>query len=422
MNVYKETSKSIRTACLYHTGLFLLLILCAHIAGAEDWPVYQHDNYRSGVTQEVIDPLTLKETWAYRSPQPPQTAWHGPAKWDAYANINGLQSMRNYDPVFFPIIVGDALYFGSTADDSVYCYDAVSGEERWSYCTDGAIRIAPTYWEGKLYFGSDDGYAYCLNADGGSLLWRHSPSPKKPLIPSNGKFINLWPCRSSVLIQDGIAYFTAAMLPWEESYLCAVDANTGTIEGTGLYTVTQNQVTMEGALLASKTKLYVPQGRRAPMVFDRAAGRNEGTLGGGGGVFVLLTQDEHVYHGPGNKTGWITDSNAQTRDSFATIQNARRMLVSQDTTYVLMDDRLIAMDRNERKILWSVPSSHPFALIKAGEILFAGGDSEIAAYSAADGERIWTAPVVERAYGLAVANGGLFASTTAGVIHVFRNE
>ena len=104
-----------------------------------------------------------------------------------------------------------------------------------AYTTDGPVRIAPTGADGLLYFGSDDGHAYCLKADDGSLVWKHAPGSRQRLVLNNGRPIPLWPCRTGVLVDGGTAYFAAGMLPWQDSYLCAVDARTGKPEGTGRY-------------------------------------------------------------------------------------------------------------------------------------------------------------------------------------------
>jgi len=130
--------------------------------------------------------------------------------------------MRNYDPVFHVIVAGESVYFGSSADDSVHCLDAATGEERWTYCTDGPVRIAPTYSDGNVYFGSDDGHAYCVRASDGRLVWKFSPRGDGRLVLNNGHLIPFSPCRTGVLIKDGTAYFAASMLPWKDSYLCAV--------------------------------------------------------------------------------------------------------------------------------------------------------------------------------------------------------
>ncbi len=141
-------------------GLTFLALVSASTSrvSAEDWPTYRHDNQRSGITAESVQ-LPLKAAWVYTPPTPPQTAWSGPAKWDSYANIRGLESMRNFDPAFFVTAVGDSVYFGSSVDDAVHCLDTLKGTEKWAFGADGPVRLPPSWHKGKVYFGSDDGYA-----------------------------------------------------------------------------------------------------------------------------------------------------------------------------------------------------------------------------------------------------------------------
>lgn len=426
----------------------VLLTLAAPAAvPADDWPTFRHDNHRSGKTTQRIAADRLQQAWVWRSPAPPQPAWAGPAKWDAFAQLRGLRSMRDYDPVFHVIAVGDAVYFGSSADDSVHCLDAATGKQRWTFTTDGPVRIAPSCHRGRLYFGSDDGWAYCLRADDGKLVWKHRPAKDDRRVINNGRLISLWPCRTGVLVDEnpggenpggenaggenpggenradgGTAYFAAGMLPWKESFLCAVDAQTGKAEGPGRYVQQLSGVTMEGALLASRTRLFSPQGRVPPRVFDRAGGRSLGPLDGksGGGCFALVTDDAHLLHGPGNKTGWITDSNADTRQKIATIGGGNQMVVAGDTAYLLTDHRLVALARSSGKTKWSKPCDCPYALILAGDVLLVGGRDKVAAFAAADGAPLFEGQLGGKAYGLAVANGQLLVSTDEGAIYAFR--
>ena len=111
-----------RLVYLVIAGLFILGNGWSR-AFSEDWPTYRHDNRRSGVTKERIL-LPLRQAWVYRSAGAPQTAWPGPAKWDSFANMKGLKSMRDFDPVFYITAVGDSVYFGSSAEDCAYCLDA----------------------------------------------------------------------------------------------------------------------------------------------------------------------------------------------------------------------------------------------------------------------------------------------------------
>ncbi len=385
-----------------------------------DWPTFRHDNGRSGVADEPLDAATLTLAWKYESPQPPNPAWAGPAKWDAYAELKGMKSMRNYDPVFHPIVVGDRVYFGSTVDDSVHCLSTRDGSLEWTFTTDGPVRIAPTYYEGNLYFGSDDGHAYCVNAETGKLVWKFAPEEAEgtPRILNNGRLIPRWPCRTGILIDGGKAYCAMGLLPWENCYLCRLDAKTGVPE----YVESHDSVTLEGAVAAGKDRLYIPQGRLPPLLFDKATGQQVGSLQNGGGCFVLVTPDGHVLHGPGNKVGWITDSSADTTEKLASFSGGNAMVVRGDRAFLLTDYSLSAIDRKTGKLLWAKPCHAPLELALAGETLFAGGDGLIAAFAAETGKKVWetaASPVEGKVFGLAVADGRLFAATTFGHLYCF---
>ena len=93
-------------------------------------------------------------------------------------------------------------------------------------------------------------------------------------------------------------YFAASLVPWKSTYLCSVNAATGSDSGTNLYK-TSGGIVPNGAILASPTKIYVPQGRYYPHVFDRISGSSLGTLDGTAGAFALLTSD-------GPSTAWLS--------------------------------------------------------------------------------------------------------------------
>ena len=404
----------------WQLSLWLLVAGCTSwSAFAADWPTYQQNNRRNAHTDESLDVPQLTIQWTWTSSALPDPAWSGPAKWDAYAGIRGLRSMRNYDPVFHPISVKGAIWFGSTAYEGVYCLNASTGKVRWRFATEGPVRVAPTWLEGRLYFAADDGFAYCLDADSGALIWKFRPAPEVDKIVNNGRLIPFWPCRSGVLVDKQVAYFTASMLPWKTSYLCAVDALRGTPDGPGCFVREINEQTMEGPLVASPTRLIVPQGRVAPQLFARNDGKPLGALKGGGGSFVVLTNEDLILHGPGNKKGWITASNSATGETIATYKRGNAMVVANAISYMLTDDTLAATDVVRRKALWQTECDCGLSLILAGGTLFAGGVDKVAAFRARDGQRVWEREVSGSAYGLVVANGQLLVSTDRGWLYAF---
>ena len=223
----------------FYLALFVLIFSsCSkpYQPTANDWPQFKHDNYRSAKSEVNVFDKSFGEKWVYKAQQAPSPAWYGPAKEDAYALSGPLPSMRDYDLAYSPVVVNGKLYYGSSSDDAVHCLDAKTGKELWRFVTDGPVRIAPTYWEGALLFGSDDGYVYSVDAETGEENWKFSPTEdKKQRLFNNGRLISFWPVRTGVLVEDGIAYFGASLIPWKESYLCAVDADNGKVKGEGTY-------------------------------------------------------------------------------------------------------------------------------------------------------------------------------------------
>ena len=239
-------------------------------------------------------------------------------------------------------------------------------------------------------------------------------------IVNNGRFVSAWPIRTGVLIEDGRAYFGASLLPWQESYLCAVDAREGTIEGPELYVRRIEEATMEGPMAAFPGRALVsPQGRIPPRLFALRDGRPLGSLKGGGGSFVVLTKDS-VFHGPGNKTGWLTTSSLDSLETLASFKNGNAMVVAGDLSFILTDDTLTASNYVNQEVEWIADCDCPLALILAGDTLFAGGQDQVAAFDARDGRKIGSQTVDGKAYGLVVAQGRLLASTDTGSIHAFR--
>lgn len=455
----------------HHRRLWLLFVATSlsFSLGASDWPTYRGDYARTGVT---VDPLPdkLAEAWVWKSPNPPQPAWQGEAKWDGYNKVFDMKPRQIFDRAFHAVIADGHVYFGSSADDKVYCLDAQSGRERWSFFTEGPVRLAPTIADGRLYVGSDDGCVYCLESQTGAVVWRTRATPKDRRIPGNGRLISNWPVRTSIVVQDGLAITSAGMFPSEGVHLIALDAKTGNERWRQI----QTDLPAQGYLLASKSRLYVPAGRNNPAVCDIANGKRLRVVEGSGGTYALLTGDMLVF-GPG-KTGQLGAVEEGQTDQLASFQG-HHMIVTATRSYLHSDTELSALDRvrylemarqrrtlsaqqsaiakqlkklgekpeneaarsnlkaeltalgtkidsatqaMETCLVWKVPCRWPDSLVLAGETVVAGGDGTVVGFQARDGSIAWQLPVSGHAYGIAAASGSLYVSTDSGSIHCLR--
>ena len=431
---------------------------------AADWPTYQHDYARTGVAREsLLAPFT--DGWVHRSRHAPRPAWRGEAKWDGWNKVYDLKSRQIFDYAYHPVIADGLLYYGSSADDKIYCLDAATGEQRWTFFTEGPVRLAPTIAEGRVFVGSDDGHAYCLDAKSGKLIWKTQLGPRDYRIPGNSRIISRWPLRTGIIVIGDLAYCAAGMFPSEGVLITAIEADTGKIK----WQQKQTDLPAQGYMLASHTRLYVPAGRNNPVVLNRTDGKRIRVVSGQGGTYALLTGDNLVF-GPG-KTGTLGFVESNQSDQLATFKG-NHMIVTPSRSFLQSDTDLSALDRSryldlarkrrplksrlgklqdelkkvkagerQRQILkeagklgkqlddvqsamqecfaWRVPSSQPLSMVLAGQTLITGGHNEVAAYSAKDGSQLWRAGADGEVFGLAVADGRLYTSTSKGVIHCY---
>ena len=458
-------------------AVWLACMLFSATVVAEDWPTYKHDYRRSAVTSEALQtPLHLQ--WHYQAQNAPRPAWPAPAKTDYWHREANLKPRVIYDRAFQVISVGDYVFFGSSADDKVYCLDARSGAEKWSFFTGAPVRLAPTVSDGLLYVGSDDGFVYCLDAENGGLVWKLDARTQKRLIPGNERIISVNPVRTDVIVENGEATFFAGLFINEGVQLFTVQARDGDI----IRRQSNLDLSPQGYLLASKDKLFTPTGRTTPQVFSRSDGKRIGAFSGNGGTFALLENDELIYGG--GDLGELDASHLDKRDQIATFEGLQ-MIVSGNIAYLRSDDELSAISRGaylqnyphwektvekkndlaeelwdlreqrklaskkeiekiDRKItdlvdkisridekkenieaggmIWKQNIKASFSMILAGDILFLGGADKIDAFNAETGEQLWSQKVNGDVYSLAAANGRLLAGANTGNIYCFTSN
>ncbi len=219
------------------------------------WPTYRRDNFRSGLTDEEL-PLPLFLQWQFTAPHPPKPAWPLPAKQDFWHNKFNLKARVIFDRAFQVVVAENRLYFGSSADDRVYCMDAKTGKELWTFCTEGPVRLAPTIAGERILFGSDDGHVYCLTAKEGKLIWKTRVAPSPRRIPGNQRMISPWPVRTGILVEGKKAFCCAGIFPEQGVYQFALDVKDGKILAKGKVTISP-----QGYLQRKGNRLFVATGR-----------------------------------------------------------------------------------------------------------------------------------------------------------------
>ena len=218
-----------------------------------DWPTYMHDNSRSGRTDETLGPPLVLQ-WTYHARRPPSAAWPAPARADLFHKKANLPARVTFDRAFHVVAVGDGVYFGSSSEDKVCRLDAATGRLKWTVHTEGPVRLAPSVAGGRVYFGCDDGYVYCVRAETGQLLWKTHAAPQSVRIPGNGRMISLWPVRTGVIVSDGQAHLAAGLFPLQGVYQCRLDAGTGKVlERTKITRSAQGYMEFRGSRLFSPT-------------------------------------------------------------------------------------------------------------------------------------------------------------------------
>jgi outer membrane protein assembly factor BamB len=105
-----------------------------------------------------------------------------------------------------PTFADGAVYAGGQ-DGRLHALDALTGKERWAFATSGPIRTRATALGGVLYFQADDGFLYALDAASGRERWRtrvvEKPVERLPLDDPKSRFDRFG---SDVTVEGGRLY------------------------------------------------------------------------------------------------------------------------------------------------------------------------------------------------------------------------
>ncbi|MBN2595138.1 MAG: PQQ-binding-like beta-propeller repeat protein [Sedimentisphaerales bacterium] len=326
---------------------FLVLLVVCSACVAEDWATYRSDITRSGVAAETVGPELFLQ-WKYIPAHKPKPAWPMPSE--------ELPRMHN-DNAYHVVMADGSAYFGSGTTDKIYSIDVAKGDVRWTFFAEGPIRFAPTVYDGKVYFGSDDGYVYCLDGKDGSLIWKYRPGTSDEKIIGNGRMISLWPVRTGVLVDDGIVYFAVGVFPYEGLYICALKAGDGSVVwindtiGDRAHELEFGGISPHGYPIASPDVLYIPSGRSMPAGFNRHTGEFLFYTSPGakrGGAWALLDNDRLIsgvdYSGEPHKVTYDARTGRRRGDAFAWFSGID-MIVTPEFSHIVTSEGMYAINR-----------------------------------------------------------------------------
>ena len=412
------------------------LLISGSFSNASDWPMWRYDASRSAASPEQL-PSELTLQWT-REFSPRKQAW------DDTLNLD----LMTYDRVFEPVVMNGRLFLGFNDRDKLTAYDVETGAELWSYFTAGPIRMPPVAWKDRVFFGSDDGYLYCLNAADGALVWKFRGGPGSRQILGNQRLVSAWPMRGGPVIRDGKIYVAASIWPFMGTFIYALDADTGSVEWvndeTGAQYIKQPHsapsfagIAPQGALVATADVLLVPGGRSVPAAFDRHTGKqlyfelNAGGKGTGGS-FVAANEESWFVH---TRLKGTREFSLETGVKTAFMPNEPVLAGDRIYSAISKDDQAMiqAHDITSKELVWEVPADGLGDLILAGNTLYAAGQPvandggnvqtsiaavrlQTATEAATVQSTITAQGTVER---LVAANGKLFAVTKEGSVLAF---
>ena len=415
----------------------VVLVTVAGIASAapaasqdSDWPMWRYDAGHTAASPHEL-PSSLHPAWT-RQYAPRVPVWDDPLN----------QDLMPYDAIFEPVVAQGRVFVGFNDQDKVVALDARAGKELWCFYTDGPVRFSPVVSRGKVYFTSDDGYLYCVDASDGRLQWRFRGAPAEKKVLGNRRVISAWPARGGPVEREGIIYFAASIWPFMGTFLYALDAESGQLrwvnDGMSNTYIKQPHgapafagVAPQGQLAATANLLLVPGGRSLPAALDRRTGELryfDFGKKGQGGSFVVADESQVFVH---TRVRGTTALNlADGKDTKFQINEpvlAESAIYAANTPGKKEDGQpaaaVVQAFGSDKQVLWQIEADGTGDLIKAGRRLYAVGGGKLVAIEPPEaGQRpriAWSLAVEGDVRRLVAAGGMLLAVTQDGRIMAF---
>jgi outer membrane protein assembly factor BamB len=411
------------TSSILHFAFLLLIFFQSSVAHGYDWPMWRYNSQRCAASPEQL-PAQMNLQWV-RELAAPKPAW--PAS----------QDRLQFDASYEPVVAGGTVFVGSMVSDNVTAYDTQTGAEKWRFYCDGPVRFAPVAYKDKLYFASDDGYLYCLNAGDGSLISKFLAGPAANKVIGNDRLVGMWPVRGGPVLYDGTIYFAAGIWPFMGTFIYAIDAETADIvwtnSGSGSTYLMQPHsspafagVAPQGYLVATEEILLIAGGRSVPAAYDRKTGEflyyhlnKYGKIG----VCEVMASGDYFFN----------DGSIYKLSDGIGISRAPVSVIANDVIIGMKNNTVAAYQlepgAKKAKDIWqteNLPGLDRIHMTAGARVYGSGEDGTILAVDIPDNnspaEVSWQAKVNGKVWNMLAADGRLFVITLEGSLYCFAEN
>lgn len=187
----------------------IALAVSVDFVSGEDWPMYRHDNAHTGYTASKV-PVAPNLLWEFdgggvaNSP----AVVDGKVYFGSWSNKfyslnaeNGGMIWRKevVDGVHTssPLVADNKVYFGTEGYNNTefYSLDLENGDIIWTKRFNMSANSSPAFYNGKVYFGSEDDNIYSVDAKTGITMWARNIGhvyTASPTIVDNTVYIGSW--------------------------------------------------------------------------------------------------------------------------------------------------------------------------------------------------------------------------------------
>lgn len=304
-----------------------------------------------------------------------------------------------------PVWAAGTLYFGSD-DGHVYALDAASGRQRWAWRTDGPVASTPAVHDGRVHVLSYDGRLHTLDAATGAPLWKFATGGERRFearglhgaTPRTQTIADVYDVYlSSPAVVDGSVYFGSS-----DGHVYALDAASGALrwkQRTGDVVhaspaVADGRVVVgswDGGLYAFDARSGEPRWRFQAGV-DPAMHNQQGFQSSAAivdGVVYVGCRDAHLYaiDAASGRERWRLSTGASWVVGSPAVENGRVHFATSDSR------RLYAADATTGRVLYEQrASAYVFSSPSvAGDVLLVGLlNGSLEARDLASGRALWT--------------------------------